>query len=69
VIPAQKAFTVTFGFVMENETMKLTAIKQSHQLTEKTRLSYHRAASLLLAIGFSSLLNHALQGGSFSSSY
>jgi hypothetical protein len=67
MIPTVKAFAVTLGFVMKDQTMKSIPIKDRNQLTKQTRMSYHLFASLLLADGFSLLLNHASQGGFFSS--
>jgi hypothetical protein len=66
MIPGVKPFTVTFSLVTKDEIMKLSAIEQSNQLTKQTRMPYHLSASLFLAIGFVSQLNHALQGGNFS---
>lgn len=49
--------------------MKLTAIKQRNQLTKQTCMSYHKVASLFLALVFSYQLNHALQGGFFQAQF
>jgi hypothetical protein len=65
MIPAVKAFAVTLSFVVKDQTMELTPIKDRNQLTKQTRMSCHLPASLFLANGFSSLLNHASQGGFF----
>jgi hypothetical protein len=61
MIPTIKGLGKAFGLVVKDQIMKLTPVKHSNQLTKQTRMSYHRTASLLLAIGFSLLLNHALQ--------
>jgi len=66
MVPAVKIFGKPLGFMTKDQIMKLTAIKQSNQLTKQACVSYHRVASLLLALGFSLQLNHALQGGFFS---
>jgi len=52
MIPAVETFYESFGFVPKDQVMKLSAIKQRNQLTKQTCMAYHRAASLLLAIGF-----------------
>jgi hypothetical protein len=66
MIPAVIAFAVAFSLMAKDQAMKLTPIEYCNQLTKQACMSYHRVASLLLAIGFSSQLNHALQGGFFS---
>jgi len=67
MIPAVKAFAVTFGLMMKDQIMKSATIEYRNQLTKQTRMSYHCIASLLLAKGFSLQLNYALQGGFLSS--
>jgi hypothetical protein len=57
MVPTAEAFAVTLGFLAEDQAMKSTTIKYRNQLTKQTRMSYHRATSLLLADGFSLRLN------------
>jgi hypothetical protein len=65
MIPAVIAFAVTLSLVTKDQAMKLIPIEYCNQVIKQACMSYHRVASLLLAIGFSSLLNHASQGGFF----
>jgi hypothetical protein len=46
MIPAAEAFGMSLGLMMKDQVEKLSTMKQSHQLTEQTCLSYHRFASL-----------------------
>jgi hypothetical protein len=69
MIPTAKAFSIPLGLVTKNQIVKMSAMKQTNQLTEQARMAYHLFASLLLANGFLSRLNHASQGGFFSSAH
>jgi hypothetical protein len=69
MIPAGKAFGVPLGLMPKDQIGKLSSMKQRNQLTEQARMAYHLFASLLLANGFLSRLNHASQGGFISSAH